>query len=38
MIWKLSRRDLGRSRAETEANMLQLVDALVRRFDEEKNA
>jgi hypothetical protein len=37
-VWKLSRRDLGRSRAETEASVLLLVDALVRRFGEEKNA
>jgi AcrR family transcriptional regulator len=37
-VWKLSRRDLGRSRAETEANMLLLVDALVRGFGEEKTA
>ena len=37
-VWKLSRQDLGRSRADTEANMLLLVDALVRRFGEEKDA
>ena len=36
-VWKLSRLDLGRSRAETEANMLMLVDALVHRFGEEKD-
>ena len=34
-VWKLHRRDLGRSRAQVEATMLGLVEALALRFREE---
>lgn len=37
-VWKLHRVDLGRSRAETEAAMLLLIDSLARRFAGKKDA
>jgi AcrR family transcriptional regulator len=33
-VWKLNRIDLGRSRAETEATMLRLVEAVIARLGE----
>ena len=35
-VWKLHRADLGRSRAETEAQILLLIDAVARRFAEDR--
>lgn len=35
-VWRLNRTDLGRGRTETEAHILLLVDAVVRRFKEDK--
>lgn len=37
-VWWLLRHDLGRSRAQTEANMLVVVDAVVGRIREENDA